>query len=172
MTHDTNTNLATIGSADDFLRYYNYRVEHTSGCRLSPARFLYPTQRQNVETSASLYGWKGLEEMVDKAVTNNYLNGRAGKRPIIASFFWLTMPTTVEKVLSGFYDDRYQRMAQFAQQCRDEAQAAQERRLRDLEAGRGGLFIYLRQKKARGEKLTKQEQELLDQQEKQQQATR
>ena len=160
-----------LSNPDEFLTYYNYKVTHTEGCQMEPARFLYPTIRKNLESAAALFGWEAIEEVVDKSVTNNYMNGRSGKRPVIANLFWLTMPTTVEKVLSGRYDNCRERMEAFAQKCREEAQADQERRIREQEAGRGGLFIYLRQKQARGEALSPLEQELLDNAEKKRHAT-
>jgi len=146
--------LPLVGDADQFLAYFNYRVTHTEGCRIKPQPYLYPTIREAIGQNAQRLGWDQMQRLADVCAANDYLNGRSGKRPCIATLYWIMQGDHCEAILSGRYDNNRVRPDAFAQQCRDEAHAELQRRIRDMEKGRGGLRAYLQQKLDQGLPLT------------------
>ena len=59
-----------------------------------------------LKTRLRQYGDGSFAEVVEKIRHSDFLQGKIGKRPFIATFDWVIRPNNYPKVLEGNYDNR------------------------------------------------------------------
>lgn len=94
-----------------------------SDCGIPQIRNISPnSNRQSMlKTRLRQYGEGSFAEVVENIRHSDFLQGKIGKRPFIATFDWVIRPNNYPKVLEGNYDNR----SRTSQQCGDELRGSE-----------------------------------------------
>ena len=112
---------------NDFMSYFN-SVMADKG--IQPISRFTDKRKQSVKARMREYGKRALMEVIQKAATSDFLNGK-NNRGWTADFDWLFRPNNFPKVLEGNYENRENKIITSNYVSRDEQRAIEVQRRKE-----------------------------------------